>query len=160
MKKIPLTHGKFALVDDEDYDWLMQWKWCAWVHRKTWYAIRTIHTVGRLTRTVRMHREILKVPDGVLVDHRNHNGLHNYRSTIRPCTVQQNNHNRRIASNNTSGFKGVSWKAEKRKWVSHITVGGTTFYLGSFHCIVKAAKAYDTAAKEKFRDFARLNFGL
>jgi len=42
MKLIPLTKGKFAMVDDEDYDFLMQWKWCAAKNRNTFYARRGV----------------------------------------------------------------------------------------------------------------------
>lgn len=158
MKQIPLTRGKFALVDDEDYDWLNQWKWCAWPRRKTWYAVRTVHGVGRATRRVYMHCAILNVPKGTLTDHSNGNGLDNRRSNIRTCDAKQNSRNRRLANNNKSGFKGVSWKAAKRKWVATITVDGNCYYLGSFTCVLKAAKIYDAAAKVKFGDFAYLNF--
>ena len=106
-----------------------------------------------------MHRVILQVPKGILTDHVNGDGLDNRRNSIRVCTAKQNNHNRRIASNNTSGFKGVSWNFAKKKWVSKITANGEGFYLGHFTCLVKAAKAYDIAAKEKFGKFAYLNCG-
>ncbi len=152
---IPLSSGKYAIVDIADYAWLMQWTWYARLNRRTWYAGRTVFGPRR---RVYMHRVILGTPKGEIVDHRYGYGLDNRRVIIRPCTAQQNNHNRRIAKNNTSGFKGVSWRPVEKKWVANIMIGGRCLYLGYFCCIVKAARAYDKAAKENFGEFACLNF--
>ena len=103
MKYIPLTQGKLAIVDDEDFEWLSQWKWH--FNRKK-YAARTINHSGKLY----MHQVILNTPKGMLSDHRNGNGLDNRRKNLRACNVQQNKANSRLPKNNTSGFKGVYWE--------------------------------------------------
>jgi hypothetical protein len=91
MRKIPLTQGKFALVDDSDYAWLSQWKWHAHKDKngRLWYAERIDRT--RKPKIVKMHREILGTPKGLVVDHRNCNGLDNRRVNIHSCTAAENN---------------------------------------------------------------------
>lgn len=152
MKEIPLTQGKTVLVDDEDYKWLMQWKWHAYRDRRTWYAIRHVYPNGRKhPKKIRMHRFILNVLEGVKVDHRDGDGLNNQKGNLRQATTAQNGHNRRINSNNTSGFKGVS----KRKHGWQATIQGK--YLGVFDTPGQAASAYDRAASVLFGEFARTN---
>ena len=158
MKRIPLTQDKFALVDDSDFEWLNQWKWCAARDKKTYYAIRKIPTNSHPRQIIiRMHRQILNAPKEMLVDHRNSNGLDNQRENIRLCTFSQNSQNRCL-SRSTSGFKGVYWNKRKQKWHSRIRVESKYQNLGYHFCIVKAAKAYDEAAIKHFRDFANINF--
>lgn len=105
MKEIPLTKGKIALVDDTDYDWLIQWKWHAWTAKGKWFAI----SQEKEGHKMKMHRLIMNAPDGLQVDHRNHNGLDNRRENLRICTNTENSRNRRIRRDNTTGFKGVHW---------------------------------------------------
>lgn len=161
MKKIPLTQGQFALVDDEDYMWLSQWKWFA--HRKgvafTFYAMRMVQEKGRQI-LCRMHREILglKFGDKRQSDHENLHGLDNQRRNLRICTQAQNQQNQSLSKNNTSGYKGVSWHKTKKKWQSRIGSKSGRICLGHFDDKVKAAKAYDKTAKKLFGKFARLNF--
>ena len=76
MKRIPLSQGKYATVDDEDYDWLMTWNWHAKKDCKTYYAVTNIpmkHGGGQF----QMHRMLLLHPEGLEIDHENHNGLFN-----------------------------------------------------------------------------------
>src|SRR5690348_10789113 len=103
-KSISLTQGKSALVDDEDYEYLNQWKWHAYRSKHTWYASRK----GSDHKThIDMHRMIMCAAAGVLVDHINRDGLDNRRKNLRLCTVGQNNHNRGINKNSKTGYKGV-----------------------------------------------------
>ena len=88
IKLIPLTQGKFAIVDAEDYDRLSQYKWQAEKHKTTFYAKRKSKY-----KSIKMHREILKPSNGMICDHKNHNGLDNRRCNIRLCTHAQNQHN-------------------------------------------------------------------
>ena len=91
MKRIPLTQGKFALVDDADYAWLSKFRWHAHKDKNgvLWYAERNDRT--RKPKLVKMHREILNTPKGLVVDHRNCDGLDNRRVNIHTCTIQENN---------------------------------------------------------------------
>lgn len=158
MKKIPLTQGKFALVDDADFDWLNQWKWCAIKGRSTFYAARRATYERGKQKGILMHRVLLGAPVGLDVDHKNGDGLNNQRDNVRVGTPQQNSFNRRRNAKGSSKFKGVCWYPPGRKWAARIRVNQHRFHLGYFSDETLAALAYDAAAKENFGDFARLNF--
>jgi len=166
MRRISLTQGQFAIVNDEDYDFLMQWKWYARRGRKTWYAARgEPYPDGRLRkngakmqRTVLMHRIISQAVSGQHIDHRNCNGLDNRRRNLRVCTNGQNQQNRLPQKNCSSSYKGVSWKKQSRKWFAQIGRNSKNYFLGYFHIEIDAARAYDKKAKELFGEFAHLNF--
>lgn len=89
MKLIPLSQGQFAQVDDEDFDWLNQWKWCADYNHGAYYARRTWFLNGKCYH-VAMHREIMKTPKGIEVDHADLDGLNNQEYNIRNCNHGQN----------------------------------------------------------------------
>lgn len=155
-KKIPLSQGKFAIVDADDYAWLAQWKWS---YNKG-YAIRNKYSerVGGKVRAegIRMHREILSAPKGMQVDHVDGNGLNNTRENLRICSSQQNNRNRK-AVEGTSKFKGVTVYCPGEKWFAQIWVNKKSIFLGYFKDEKEAARAYNEAAKKHFGEFARLN---
>lgn len=157
-KQISLTQGKFAIVDDEDYEWLNQYKWFAVKSKNTYYACRS---VGKYLKQYRvfMHRQILglKRGDGKQTDHHNHYGLDNRRYNIRICTNSQNSQNRLLAGG-TSQFKGVHWSKIAKKWHSKIYQNGKLIHIGYFADEIEAAKAYDKKAKELFDKFANVNF--
>lgn len=163
-KKIPLTQDKFAIVDDEDFERLNQYKWCA---KKTWrkkykdyfYAVRTVKIKGRKLM-VFMHREILGLSYGnkKLSDHKNHNGLDNRKINLRVCSKTQNGQNQRTQERKkTSKYKGVCWYKRCKKWIAKIKYLGNTIYLGLFESEEEAALTYDKKAKELFGEFALLN---
>lgn len=156
-KQVPLTQGKFALVDDEDFEWLSQHKWHLSQHG---YAARGKHegypkkTVGILF----MHRVILNAPSGTEVDHINGNRLDNRRSNLRLCTRRQNLQNSRKRDNSSSLYKGVYFDKSRNKWQAYIDGPHGRIHLGRFSQETDAARAYDEKAKEVFGEFARLNF--
>ncbi len=160
MKTIKLTQGKKAMVDDEDYAWLNQWKWYAHKDRNTYYAVRdTSHRTPK-REYIRMHRLILglKKGDGKLSDHWNHNGLDNRKSNLRLCTYSQNAQNRIPLENTASRFKGVDWQKGAKKWCASITNNGKCVHLGLFDSEIQAAKKYDETARGLFGEFAYTNF--
>jgi hypothetical protein len=162
MKEIPLSQGKTALVDDEDFEYLNQWKWCAVSSktRNTFYALRTINvsSVNDKCRQIRMHREIMKTSKGLEVDHIDGDGLNNQKYNLRNCSRLQNVLNQKIQKvSKTSRYRGVLWNG-RRKWRVQIQYKGKVHYLGYFNIEEEAARAWDRKALELFGEFARLNF--
>ena len=159
-RKIALTQGKFALVDDTDYEWLNQYKWCALKGRNTFYAVRMSPRVSGKQAIIWMHREILGLgkEDPQQGDHRNHNGLDNRRGNLRICNNSQNQHNKSPQKNSSSAFKGVCWDKQYCKWHAHIRVDSKLKHLGRFNSEIVAAKVYDKAALKNFGEFAFTNF--
>ena len=151
MKEIPLTQGRVALVDDEDFNRLSVWKW----YYHYGYAVRR-EPAGK-QRTIFMHREVAHTPDGMQTDHINLNRLDNRRSNLRACTAAENKANEGLRSSNKSGYRGVCWSARDNKWRANIHVGGKFLSLGCFDRAIDAAVAYDTAAEAYFGDFAKTN---
>ncbi len=152
MKKIPLTQGKFALVDDEDFSSLDMLNWFAKKSSSgVFYAATT-----KNYKTVFMHRVILNPTENLQVDHIDGNGLNNTRANLRICTFLDNLKNKRISKNNKTGFKGVV--IERNKYKAQISVNGRSINLGRFITAGEAASAYDKAALKYFGEFASLNF--
>lgn len=153
MKEIKLTQGKVALVDDEDYEYLNQFKWCAHKECNTYYAVRNAKNNGKWF-TQYMHNLIIGI---IGVDHKNHEGLDNQKHNLRIANKSQNAMNNRPLENMTSKYKGVSWFKERNKWRCTITPSGKSVHIGYFIDEVEAAKAYNEKAKELFGEFANLN---
>ena len=158
-KTIPLTQGKVAIVDDEDYEELSKYKWCVHKEHEYWYAVCTVNNKKNKGMT-KMHRAILGFPEGKQIDHINHNGLDNRKENLRVCTHAENLYNRKKSKNNTSGLKGVSHRMRNRlhKWEASIKHCQKTIYLGCFTDKNDAGRAYDKKARELFGEYAVLNF--
>ena len=159
MKEIQLTQGKVAIVDDEDYKYLNQWKWHTQESRPgKFYAARNISVNGK-KKIELMHRLILKLDTTAIhVDHIDNDGLNNTRKNIRACNNTENQRNRSKSINNKSGFKGVSWHKLQKKYQAHISDNNSRLiYLGRFTCPIEAARAYNAAALIHHGEFARLN---
>lgn len=156
---VPLTRGKFALIDAADVGLVSPFNWFACEVRKTgkFYAARTLNLpAGR--RTIRMHQIILPLPNEWLVDHIDGDGLNNRRRNLRVATGALNLMNRGAQANNSSGFKGVCWYAAGEKWHAQITREGKNHHIGYFETAEEAAHAYDAEAEVLFGRFGRLNF--
>ena len=151
MKEIKLTQGKVALVDDEDFDWLNQWKWYAQKSRYTYYAARY-----NKKKYILMHRLIMNTPSNMEVDHQDHNGLNCQKSNMRICTHSQNlkNHSKK----NQSKYSGVYYNTLRLCYQSSIYVNGKQIYLGYSETEKGAAILYDIAARKYFGEFANPNF--
>ena len=147
MKEIPLTQGKVALIDDEDYEWISQFKWYAYKGRSTFYSMRNI----KGGNPVRLHREILKrnlgenFKDSFVVDHINHNGLDNRKGNLRLVTNRENLMNQKNKSFYSSIYPGVfvsKGKYRNKKYVAQIRIGEKRKFLGSFYTEIEAAITY------------------
>ncbi len=155
MKVINLTQGQLALVDDEDFLWLSQWKWYAAKGPKTFYARRLLPRDNSGKRIcVGMHSLIM----GKDCDHIDFNGLNNQRDNLRLASRSQQTAHMRGRSDNTTGYKGVVWSKYHGKWQAQTMLSGKRKHLGYFGTVIEAAHAYDKAALEYFGEFAFLNF--
>lgn len=163
-KILNLTQGKYAIVDDDDYENLSQWKWSA---RKTkrpdvFYAMRKQNNKG-----IQLHRFIMRVNDPrVTIDHKDGDGLNNCKSNLRICTRSENGANRRGKNNNakppSSKYLGVkaSPPTYKKRWQAVVTKNYKKYFVGFFHSEIEAAKERDKKAVELFGEFASLNFPI
>ena len=156
-KLIPLTQGKYTIVDEKNYDMLSKHTWYAKCECGIWYAVREIRDAEGKRTTQRMHRYILNCPKGKDVDHKNHNGLDNRESNIRICTNSQNQQNQRPCRGGSSKYKGVSFRKDTNRWTAHIKNGGKLINLGNYGTEIEAAKIYDAKAQELFGEYACLN---
>ena len=159
MKEIELTQGQVALVDDDMYHELIKWKWYAIWNKNTdsFYVARKIPKIGIYPRKIlRMHRFIMDAPDGMVVDHINHDTLDNRRENLRVCTNSQNMMNSRKYISNTSGYKGVCWVKKSGKWVARISINKKQTVLGYFTCPKEASKAYCAASRKYHGEYGCL----
>ncbi len=151
-KLIPLSQGQFATVDDEDFEFLSQWKWLARKCRNTFYAARYLPR-DRGRRAIHMHRVINKTPDDMITDHINGNGLDNRKSNLRNATIAQNAWNMRPRKD--CGQRGIYYDKARSKWVADIQCERRRIRLGRFGTKDEALAAYQTAAKQLFGCFNR-----
>lgn len=151
MKQIPLSQRKFALVDDEDFDFLNKFKWYAHKGGNTYYAV----IKENWFIVTRMHRLILGVENEcIIIDHIDRNGLNNQKSNLRICNNSENQANRIKKRFCSSNYKGVYFDKKNNKWICHFN----RKHIGYFDSEIEAAITYDAAAINKFGEFARTNF--
>jgi len=156
MREIPLTRGQVALIDDEDYELVSQYKWTAqWYPRpKTFYAYRSYRKTDGTWDSRGMHTYLM---DG-MCDHKNHNGLDNRRSNLRLASHSENNMNKRKRAGTSSQYKGVHWREDRQQWYACIKINRDETHLGTFTSEIEAAYAYDDAARCLFGEYAYPNF--
>lgn len=157
MKKIKLTQGKVALVDDEDYERVNQYKWYACFQKK-----RNIFNACRKfnQKNIYLHQYIMDTQGkghGYSIDHIDHNPLNNQKSNLRVCDNSENIRNQRIKENSTSGYKGVFLTKNKKRYVATIGFNNKKIHVGTFNSPIEAALAYNKKALELFGEFAYLN---
>jgi len=179
-RRIPLTQGKFAIVDPEDYSRLAKYKWriCRTKGKNVTYAERSIRLPNGKYSRILMHRQVLEnsllasstknptlkthnchrhIGDGTVIDHINGSGLDNRRANLRLATIAQNAWNAK-KRNPLSGYKGVWFVSDKGLWRAAIVCNRRRIHLGYFRDKCAAARAYDIAARKYHGVFANLNF--
>jgi len=142
IKIIPLSQGKFALVDDEDFEELSKHKWYACKNRNTYYARRGTRINGKV-KLIRMHQQLLGQKSGLVIDHHDGDGLNNQRHNIKHVTQRENLQNRH--RNTSSKYPGVCWNKQMEKWHASIHINGKRKYLGLYPNEYEAYLAYRNA---------------
>lgn len=151
-REIPLTQGKVAIVDDQDFDLVRPYIWQATTKDgKTYYARAIVEG-----KQVLMHRLLTGAAAEELVDHIDYDGLNNTRRNLRKCNFQQSLAHRRKLAPATSRYKGV--RKSGNQWRAAIAPRGKDIELGRFQNESEAARAYDKAAREHYGEYAQPNF--
>lgn len=145
---IPLGRNLVALVDAQDAEWLSCYRWRAIRIRNTWYAVR-----DGGEKLLYMHRLILDAPDGLVVDHRDGNGLNNTRANLRLVTVRENNINATKRRGCSSRYRGVDWCKGARAWRARVWVDGREKLVGYFATEEEAARARENAARAAYGEY-------
>ena len=153
MKEIQLTQGQVALVDDEDYERVNQFKWHArWnKHTKSFYAVRN---VGKFPnqKVVYLARSIMNTPENMLCDHKNNNSLDNQKHNLRNVTISQNNMNARLRKDNKTGFKGIC--LVHGKYLVQVWCNNKRIIQERFDNLEEAIAARDEAMNKYHGEFA------
>jgi len=153
MREIPLTQGRVAIVDDDDYELLSKSKW---YYCKVGYACRDKKTNGK-RKALFMHRVITNCPDNREVDHINRDRLDNRKVNLRVCTRAQNGSNIAVGRRRRSQYKGLYWDRSGQKWRVELRHLGRKIYIGQFDSETEAALHYNEAASTYHGEFAFLN---
>lgn len=147
MKEIKLTQGKVAFIDDEDFEFLNQFKWYAHKDCRTYYALRNIYLENGKKHLLSIHSVIMgKTPDGFVNDHKDGDGLNNQRYNLRFLTHRQNTQNRHDAT--SSKYPGVAWYKRYSKWVASIRINKKQNTLGYFNTEEEAFETYKKAVEK------------
>jgi hypothetical protein len=144
MKEIILTQGKVALVDDEDFDRLNQFKWFVLIRGIRCRAARQVET-EKGKRNLYMHHAVIGKPaKGYDVDHKDHNSLNNTRENLRFVTRRQNMQNL-VKEGMTSKYPGVYWVKARRKWSAGYWIKNKRYHVGTYTKEEDAFSAYREA---------------
>lgn len=156
MKEINLTQGKTALVDDEDYEYLNQFKWYAQKHGRGFRVVRTASLKeGKNKKTLFMHKEILSYSGELDIDHIDCNSLNNQKNNLRLCTHLENCANV-LGRNKQTKYKGITWAKKRKRWSVQIGHNKKRYWLGYFVNEIDAAKKYNEKAIS-FNSYYKLN---
>lgn len=141
-------------MDDTDFDKVNS---VIWYLEKNGYVSRRSYKNG-VKKTLKLHRVIMDCPDGMEVDHINHDRLDNRKENLRICTLKQNRGSRLKKKNSVSKFKGVSKNGNN--WRAYISLDGKLTDLGTYKNERIAALMYDFWAIDHYKQFAETNFKI
>ena len=158
-RRIKLTRGYYALVDESDFERLNRHKWQVNVRNGRPRQAGRTERRNQKSRYLTMHRVIMNPPEHMIVDHINRNPLDNRRANLRLSTPQQNSWNRSCPRNSKgSKYTGVSLDRDGQKWRVRIVIDGESRFLGYYDDEKAAAMAFDKAARKHRGHFAFQNF--
>lgn len=152
---IPLTKGKWVLVDEDDFDSLSKYLWMVCINKKK--SGKTVLYASREEGGKRIFMHHAVFGSKTLIDHINRNGLDNRKANLRMATNSQNNANKSLQSNNTSGYKGVCWDKSRKKWIVQIKLNGKRVFYKRYEDLNEAISSYNKTALIIFKDFVYLN---
>lgn len=168
MKEIKVGKSHVALVDDEDFDFLNQFKW--YLHN-----LGYVQTSKKGLHSKFIHRIIMQTPKGLDTDHINGNKLDNRKSNLRVCTHEENMQfarelgllsgggigtradNFKKSNKRTSKYIGVYWFKNRNKWHTAIRKAPLRVFIGEFTNEIDAALAYNKKSIELFGEKAYIN---
>jgi hypothetical protein len=153
MQRIPLSQGQFALVDDEDFRLLNDFKWCYRPERddKQGYAVRHRKVNGK-DRLCYLHREILPAPPGHEVIFLNHDRLDCRRANLKVVNKEEARQHHRVRRDSKTGIKGVKYNAESDSWSTFVYRHGHCYHVGTYYSKEAAISAYERELKKENPD--------
>ena len=151
--KVIFRNGTECIFDSEDYEKLKEYRWRLIRGRTNLYA--GAETYGSETKRVLMHRLVMNCPEDMVVDHINGDGLDNRKENLRVATRSQNSKNRKVNSNNTSGYKGVTFDQTSGSYRASIMCDYEIIHLGLFSTAEEAAQAYADASAKYHGEYGR-----
>ena len=159
MREIQLTQGKVALVDDIDYEYLMQFNWYAMRQVRKYRPVRSLKKADGAWVTVYMYHDIaermgIDLEAASHIDHIDNETLNNCRSNLRAATVSQNLHNTGVPRNSKTGVKGVCFHKASGQYQAKICVRGKLHWLGTHVTIAEAERVIVAKREELCGEFA------
>lgn len=140
----------YTIADQEGFD-------IASSYKGTWSAKDGYARIKERYKAIYLARLVINAPEFYDVDHINGVTFDNRKCNLQLVTEGQNMAKSKLASNNASGYRGVSWLKANKKWEAYITVEGKRLNLGLHLTKEEAALAYNKAAKFHFKEFAFQN---
>lgn len=144
------SNGEEFYFDLEDYNLIKDYCWH--ITNDGYVASNDFNNNYKI---IKLHR--LLFPNAKVVDHINHNKSDCRKTNLRECTHSENNMNRSLHSNNTSGVTGVSWYKQISKWCATIKINGKQKHLGAYVNFEDAKRARLQAEEKYYKEFSYSN---
>lgn len=161
MKELPIYNKTIvAMVDDEDFERLSKFRWYSNQNKSLGRSYQVKIKRGPFIKSKSVHVSLaseIMHQQGQMFDHEDRNPLNNQKYNLRPCTKSENGWNMSKRKNSSSQYRGVHWVKRDTIWTAQIMFKGKYIHLGSFNTELEAAKAYNKAALEFFKEFANVN---